>query len=106
MTMTAEREAELLEALESVAWQYGYRTVRDGQAVLMARPDSTLEYVWHVLGWADPHPVTEFQPCPEKGCRFWGEHRSAKPDDDRLFCYLHSGDDDRGETEASNATTY
>lgn len=53
------KENELLDALYSVVWQFGYRGVRSGQAIISTGGLSALEEAFDVLGWDDPHIVDD-----------------------------------------------
>lgn len=45
------------EALESMVYQFGYPTVKDGQPSLCTGGLSALEKAFEVLGWGDPHII-------------------------------------------------
>lgn len=66
------REAELKEALEDMAFQFAYRSVRGGHLILTTGGLSALEQAFHLLGWHDDmHAVPELE-CQQEGC-----HREA-----------------------------
>ena len=47
------------DALESMAWQFGYRGVKNGMPVIHTGGLSALEEAFDALGWEDPHYLPE-----------------------------------------------
>jgi hypothetical protein len=64
---------ELREALEDMAWQFGYNANGTGRraASLFTGGLSALEHAFSVLGWPDP------KPCPEGECAVKSYHNWA-----------------------------
>jgi hypothetical protein len=61
------------EALKSMVWQFGYRTVRGNKSAITTGGLSALEEAFEVLGWADPKYIkdTDGCICDVKGCADW-----------------------------------
>lgn len=64
-------ENDLREALEDMLFQFGYRGVKDGKRILHTGGLSALEHAFGVLGWEDPHVVTDDSGCEIAGCHDW-----------------------------------
>lgn len=78
-----DAEQEYREALEDMAWQFGYRF--DGAA---KRPPSlgtgglsALEHAFGALGWDDPKKCPEGS-CDIQGCQKWASNGNPIPNGD------------------------
>lgn len=56
---TTWTNAELLETIEDLVYQFAYRGTKDGVPVLITGGLSALEGAFAVLGWDDPHPIAD-----------------------------------------------
>ena len=53
----SQQTTKYKEALEDMAWQFGYRGTKDGKEVIHTGGLSALETAFFVLGWDDPHII-------------------------------------------------
>jgi hypothetical protein len=64
-------EDDLREALEGMVDQFAYRIrSKEGGRAFWSGGLSALEQAFHVLGWADPHEVSDGA-CEIAGCHDW-----------------------------------
>lgn len=79
------------EALESMVWQFAYRTVARGRLALTTGCLSALEEAFEVLGWDDPHFSHECdeQCCQHPGCLTWATCGAPTPDGYKRLCCEH-----------------
>ena len=80
--------ARVREALTDVCWQFGGRTMVGGKRAITTNGLSDLEFAFDVLGWDNPHFVTEGG-CAEPGCERWSEGGCTTPDGYRFLCSEH-----------------
>lgn len=61
------------DALESMVWQFAYRSTRAGKLILGSGGMSALEQAFEVLGWDDPYEVPDENGviCEWADCRKW-----------------------------------
>jgi hypothetical protein len=77
----------LRAALEGMVYQFGYQT--EGPAVYTGGL-SALEEAFSVLGWDDPHPVSDWAGCEVEGCREWNSSGQRWGDLYLHLCFRHS----------------
>ena len=70
--MNETRIKDLEEFLVDAVWQFGHRSVKDGKPVIHSGGLSTLEFGFRLLGWDDPHFLTDEEQdgtvCEIDGC--------------------------------------
>lgn len=66
------------EALESMVWQFGYRSVVEGRRCISCGGLGALEDAFDALGWSDPH-YTDEGGCEVAGCAQWADCVGAYP---------------------------
>ena len=75
MGKVAEAMTLILEALESMVWQFAYRGVKGRKLMIWTGGLSALEEAFEAIGWKDPHilSATEAQDviCEIKRCVEW-----------------------------------
>lgn len=93
MTATGPSEVERLrEALESMVWQFAYRS---DHGTLYSGGLSALEEAFEVLDWNDPHKVDPADLCDEPGCRRFPTCGTTTPGGYRSTCSQHRPQEDR-----------
>lgn len=82
-------EQELREALESLVWQFGARSVRGGKRVIWTGGYSALRQAFAALGWRDPYYPPDSPGCDFDGCPFWSEAGTPTPWGYKRLCSNH-----------------
>lgn len=77
------------DCIESLVWQFGFRAVVSGRRVLSSGGLSVLEEAFDLLGWDDPHVVSD-QGCEFPGCIEWATCGVNTPDGYKRTCGPHS----------------
>jgi len=62
-----QKYADAREIIESLCYQFGYQTYKNGVPCLGSAGLSALEDAFVILGWENPHPV------PEMACELCGK---------------------------------
>lgn len=95
---------ELLECITGLVWQFGHRTVVNGQPAISSGCLSDMERAFQVIGWDDPHYLTETEQdgvvCEVKGCvqpSSCGQHWAEGDDLYLRICSNHAASSRRGE---------
>ena len=78
----------LRDEVEGMAWQFGYRGVKDGKRVLHTGGLSNLESAFPLLGWDDPYFVLDDEAggCSYPGCPQWSHIGTGTKWGYRWFC--------------------
>lgn len=79
---------ELRDCIEDLVDQFGYQGVKDGRRCLHTGGLSALEHAFDVLGWDDPHFVTDGG-CEHPGCVEWATCGTPTPDGYKRLCSKH-----------------
>lgn len=83
--------SETAEALESMVWQFAFKTTKNDRPALCTGGLSALEEAFAVLGWNDPHvcPAFDEAGCDKEGCNEWATCGQPTPDGYKHFCGRH-----------------
>jgi hypothetical protein len=66
------KKEQLKSALESMVWQFGYRTTINDHLAIVNGGLSALEEAFAALGWGNPHWVDDpTMECDVEGCHQW-----------------------------------
>lgn len=76
------------EAIEDLIMQFGYRTKKGGRLAVTTGGLSALEEGFRILGWDDPHPITDLE-CERDGCHDEATCGTPTPDGYKRLCYHH-----------------
>ena len=78
------------ETIEDLLIQFAYRGLKDGRLVLTTGGLSALENGFRVLGWANPHPIPEYE-CDHDGCHKEATCGTPTKDGYKRLCSNHAG---------------
>jgi len=63
---------KIKSALESMVWQFGHHSVKDGKPIIWTGGLSALEEAFEALGWQDPKIIEDCDAiCDVEGCAEW-----------------------------------
>ena len=82
-------EIEAREIIEGLAYQFGFRGVKDGATSLGTAGHSDLERAFAFLGWSDPQPIPE-EGCEAEGCVEPATCGTPTPEGYRRLCRSHA----------------
>ncbi len=87
-TVDAVEVADMREFAEDVAHQFGYYCQNGGRLHITHGGLSTLEWAFDILGWENPHPVTECE-CEVEGCHEHATCGTPTADGYKRMCGKH-----------------
>ena len=87
---------------EDVAYQFGYYFPIKDILYISTGGLSTLEWAFRILGWNDPHPVSECE-CEVPGCHEHANCGTPTKDGYKRLCGKHFAELAREEAEAALA---
>jgi hypothetical protein len=87
-TVDAVEVADMREFAEDVVYQFGYYCQNGGRLHITHGGLSTLEHAFDILGWENPHPVTECE-CEIEGCHEHATCGTPSADGYKRVCGKH-----------------
>ena len=97
---TGMEPEEIKEFAEDVAYQFGYYFPIKDMLYISTGGLSTLERAFDILGWNDPHPVSECE-CEFPGCHEHATCGTPTKDGYKRVCGKHFAELTREEAEAA-----